>query len=356
MRILVLTQAFDEADPLLGFFVGWIERLAGRVSSVQVIAGRVGATAPPANVTVHSLGKERQLGRFSRQLRLQRLLARILLRQRSADVVLCHMVPAYALAAAPYARAAGAPVFLWYTHGRGSRALTLAERLVSGILTASSEGFPLSSPKLTAVGHGIDLRRFGPQQLPANGRRAVLSLGRLSPIKAHEVTIEAFATVLRQQRIEDLELRIVGEAPLPSQRSYAAELARLVASRGIEPHVRFVGAIPHAQVEAELAACVVFVSASQTGSLDKAPLEAMACGRVALVSGDAYRAELDGFEDLLTFRSGDSAHLADRLTAVLRTDRGSLETIGRELSQRIHRRHDLDRMIERILEIFRHAL
>jgi hypothetical protein len=63
------------------------------------------------------------------------------------------------------------------------------------------------------------------------------------------------------------------------------------------------------------------VSASKTGSLDKAPLEGMACGRVAVVSGAAFRAEVQGFEDLLMFRQDDCVDLADKLTEILRADR-----------------------------------
>lgn len=356
MKLLVITQAVDQNDDVLSFFVGWIERLAQRLGTVQVVAQRVGPHRLNDTVQVHSLGKERGAGRLSRQLGLQRLLARILLQERSADVILCHMCPEYALAAYPIARAARIPVFLWYTHGQASRRLRLAHRLVDGVLTASKESFPLPSPKAVPTGHGIDLARFRPTEMPSRTEKILLSIGRLSPIKAHEVAIRALAILVGKRGMRDVELRIVGEVPMPSQQGYGEELRRMVAAEGLERQVRFVGGVPHAEVQRQLASCDVVVSASRTGSLDKAPLEGMACGRVVLVSGAAFSEEVRGFEDLLMFREDDCVDLADKLTAIFRTDRGRLETIAAQLTERVHKRHDLDVLVDRMLDVFRAAL
>ncbi len=355
MRLLVITQTIDEDDPVLGFFVGWIRKLAERASSVHVVTQSEGPHGWTAGVQVHSLGKERGAGRFSRQLRLQRLLARILLRDRSADAILCHMCPEYALAAYPLARAAGVPLFLWYTHGQGSRRLQLAQCVVNRVLTASAESYPFSSPKVVATGHGIDTHRFRPRERPSNHRRIVLSVGRLSPIKAHEVPIRALSLLVRERQMHDVELRIVGGVPLPSQQGYLDELRRIVADESLERHVVFVGGVPHAEVERQLAACDVVVSASKTGSLDKAPLESLACGRLALVSDASFRDEVREYQDLLTFRPDDCVDLADKLSAILGTDRGRVEAIASHLRQRVVARHDLDLLVVRMLEVFRDA-
>jgi glycosyltransferase involved in cell wall biosynthesis len=302
-------------------------------------------------VRVHSLGKEAGATRWSRQLRLQALLRRLLLREKSADVILCHMCPEYAVAAYPLARAAGVPLFLWYTHGHTSVWLRLAHRAVNGILTASRESFPFPSPKLVATGHGIDLVRFQPREPAANDRKVVLSIGRLSPIKAHEVPIRALAVLTRERRLPEVELRIVGTVPMPSQQWYRDELQRIVASEGLEGRVRFIGAVPHAEVERHLAACDVLVSASKTGSLDKVPLEGMACGRVVLACGAAFRDEMSGFEEQLLFRQDDPVDLADKLSEILRADRGRLAAIAQQLSENVRKRHDVDLLVDRMVGV-----
>jgi len=356
MKLLIITQGVDEHDVLLGFFVGWIQRFAERLGAVQVVAQWVGAHGLNETVRVRSLGKERGAGRWYRQLALQRLLARILFQERSADVILCHMCPEYAVAAYPIARAARVPVFLWYTHGQSSRRLRLAHGMVDGVLTASRESFPFPSAKAVPTGHGIDTARFRPLEMPSNPRKILLSIGRLSPVKAQDVAIRALARLVREHGLHDVELRIVGEVPMPSQHWYGEALRRMVATEALEQHVRFVGGIPHAEVLQHIAACDAVVSASRTGSLDKAPLEGMACGRPVLVSGKAFRAEMAGFEDLLMFREDDCADLADKLSRVLRTERRQMEAIAARLSQQVRQRHDLDGLIDRLLRVFRAAL
>ena len=59
MRLLIVTQTVDSGDPILGFFHRWIEEFAKHTERIEVICLREGFHALPANVRVHSLGKER---------------------------------------------------------------------------------------------------------------------------------------------------------------------------------------------------------------------------------------------------------------------------------------------------------
>ena len=42
MKLLVVTQAMDEQDPVLGFFVRWVEELAKRAERIEVICLKEG--------------------------------------------------------------------------------------------------------------------------------------------------------------------------------------------------------------------------------------------------------------------------------------------------------------------------
>ena len=122
-------------------------------------------------------------------VRLQRIVARLCLRGE-IDAVLAHMGPVFAVAAAPIARLAGRPTFLWYAHGHVSPLLRLAHVLVDGVGTSTPEGFRIASPKVTITGQGIDLERFRPaEHLPEHER--LLSVGRFSPVKRYETVMEA---------------------------------------------------------------------------------------------------------------------------------------------------------------------
>lgn len=357
MRVLVVTQRIDENDDLLAFFVEWVRRLATRVDAVHVVAQEVRSHDLSGAVRVHSLGKERGVGRWARLARLQRALFDQLVVQRSADVILCHMCPEYLVAACAVARASRTPSFLWYTHGANSAWLRLAYLVSDGILTAGLPGFPLRGRKIVAMGHGIDLEKFRPRQSRSeSGPRILLSVGRLSPIKAHEVAIRALSILVHEKRLTDIELRIIGGTPLPSQQGYFESLRRLVAGEKLEGHVRFLGSIPYRQIQDHLGSCDVFISASRTGSLDKAPLEAMACGKVVVASSSSFRSELEPFEDRLTFRQDDHSDLAGKLFALLAVDRQHLAAIGDRLRQNVGDRHALDRLVERMVRVFDDAL
>ncbi len=355
MRILIVTQRLDASHDVLGFFAGWVEALAA-VAEVEVVTQWLGDHPFGDTVPAHSLGKERGAGKLSQLARLQRILWRRVVHRRAIDLVFCHMCPEYVPLCYPLARLARVPVTLWYTHGTGNARLRLAVRLADRTLTASLEGFPWSlsaSPKVTALGHGIDTRRFTVTPLPEDGPRVVVSVGRLSPVKDHALVVAAFAALLRRTGRRDLRLRIVGGPPLPEHRAVAHELERLIAAEGLEESVSLAGPVPHGEIPRYFASGHVFVSASRTGSLDKVGLEAMACGRPVLTSNPAFRPELEGFEERLMFREGDAGDLADKLESLLSREVADLEPLGRELAGRIGGRHDLDSFAMRLLEACR---
>ena len=67
------------------------------------------------------------------------------------------MVPVYALIAAPLARPLRVPLLLWFTQQGSGPLLNAAARVVDAILTVDVRSVPLRSPKVRAIGHGIDV-------------------------------------------------------------------------------------------------------------------------------------------------------------------------------------------------------
>ena len=174
MRVLLITQEIDENSALLGVTLTWIRHLAPKVDHVAVLALSVGAANLPANVSLYSMGKERSANKLFLLKNFYRHLWG-LLRRREVDVVFVHMVPRYAILAAPLARLFRVPIVLWNAHGTVSRYLRLAHRLVAVVVTASPESFRINSPKRIVTGHGIDADYFtAAEQEPtatADGRR-----------------------------------------------------------------------------------------------------------------------------------------------------------------------------------------
>src|SRR5690606_925360 len=120
-------------------------------------------------------------------------------RRGEVDAVLAHMVPRYAVYAAPFALPRGIPMFLWYTHKQVDWAVRLAEPLVKKVFTASERSFRLRSRKKVVTGHGIDTARFVPR---APGEPApthdIAVVGRIAPAKDPLVLVEALGLLERR--------------------------------------------------------------------------------------------------------------------------------------------------------------
>jgi glycosyltransferase involved in cell wall biosynthesis len=73
---------------------------------------------------------------------------------------------------------------------------------------------------------------------------------------------------------------------------YAEKIKGLVREKGLEHKIHFYGERPYSDIAEILREHDLFINISRTGSLDKAVLEAMACGLTVLTSNEAYRTVL----------------------------------------------------------------
>lgn len=255
MKLLIVTQAVDTEDPVLGFFVRWIEEFAQHCEKITVICLRKGEYALPDNVEVIALGKVPRLARAAQ-------LWNICTSYRSEyDTVFVHMNPEYIVAAGWLWKLMHKRVALWYTHKSVNLKLRIAAAFSDIIFTASKESFRLNSSKVRVMGHGIDTEFFSPDTNVVRGGW-MLSVGRLMPSKRHDLAI-------RMAVNEDKELHIAGEGP---ERKHLEVLARELGAR-----VQFLGGLNQSQLRDEYRRAAHLIHTSETGSLDKVVLEALAC-------------------------------------------------------------------------------
>ncbi|MDO8576565.1 MAG: glycosyltransferase [bacterium] len=277
MRLLIVTQAVDQYDPVLGFFVRWVEEFAKHAERIEVVCLKEGTYALPGNVRVHSLGKRAgMIYHTSLAMRVRyivRFLSLIWKLRHEYDTVFVHMNPEYVVLGGPLWRAWGKRVALWYTHKSVDLKLRLAEKFSDIIFTASKESFRLKSDKVRVMGHGIDTDFFSPDPSMERGDW-ILSVGRLMPSKRHDLAIER---AVREGRA----LRIAGEGP---------ERVRLEAiARDQHATVQFLGALTQTQLRDEYRTAAYLIHTSETGSLDKVVLEALACGLKIITNDSALK-------------------------------------------------------------------
>lgn len=344
MKILIITQTIDEKDPVLGFFVRWIEEFAKNCEVVHAVALNVGEYALPENVTVHCLGKSEGKGKLTWLWRLWSLSWRL---RKDYDATFVHMNPEYVLFGSPLWKLLGKKILLWYAHGTVSAKLRLAVILSSQVFTSTEKGFRINTAKRHIVGQGIDTVFFKPaiDKLP-NEKLELLTVGRISPAKNLIFLISTCAK-LKQKGIP-FHFTIVGEPQSNAERAYKTELLKYVAEHNLESEVSLVGAVSQKGLPKTLTQRDVFISAGATGSLDKALLEAVACGIITLSSNEAFRDFANTEARLVCFSEGNEAELVELLSTI-HTGMLQYAPVQKSLMEKVKHTHSLQKFIPKLI-------
>jgi glycosyltransferase involved in cell wall biosynthesis len=347
MRLLIITQKVDQDDPVLGFFHRWIEEFSKNVEQISVICLYEGKHKFPSNVRVYSLGKEFRVSRLMYIIRFYKILWRL---RGSYDAVFVHMNPIYVILCGVLWRGFGKKVALWYTHKHVDSNLRIAEALVHIIFTASQKSFRLKSDKIVVVGHGIDTEEFAPRKKEHTDIFQIVSVGRISPIKDYETLIRAIDVLVRGKI--HVRMIIMGDVVLESDRAYLFRLNSLIEEKHLGDVITLLGSVPHKQLPDKFAQADLLVSASGTGSIDKAILEAMACGIPAVTSNEAF-GEVFGVDAVaLMFPSRDTSLLVQRIKHMYNLGVPARAELGKRLREIVVTNHNIENVISKILKSY----
>jgi glycosyltransferase involved in cell wall biosynthesis len=239
----------------------------------------------------------------------QYLAARKLFRSRRVDVVHAHWLLPQGLVAGIFS--AEVP-FVVTSHGgdlfglRGRMLTRLkhfvarrsaAMTVVSSAMRGEAGRIGLRPPAMHVLPMGVDLRaRFVPDSAVPREANRLLSVGRLVPKKGLRFLLDAMPLVARER--PDVQLDIVGFGP--EEDDLRAHVQRL----GIAERVRFLGAMPQAELPALYRRASLLVApyirddAGDQEGLPVVLMEAIGCG-CPVVVGDVA-----GIDDLL----GDAKH------------------------------------------------
>jgi glycosyltransferase involved in cell wall biosynthesis len=328
MKLVVITQRVDPDDPALGATVPMLRSLAARVDELVVLTLSAREASLPDNVRIKVIAAPTQA------LRGARFAAALLPELRTRPVaVLAHMSPIYAVLAAPLVRPLRIPLLLWFTHWRPSRLLRLAERVSTCVLTVDRTSFPFASPKVTPIGHGIEVNALPCVEQKESLR--LLALGRTSPAKGLDTIVEA-------ARLAGVELEVRGPSLTDEERAYRDTLGVPV-----EPPVA------RREIAGVYAGVGALVNNMRSGALDKVVFEASAACLPVLVSNPGFASLVEGIEPSLQFPQDDAQALAERIRALVDAGPEARARIGRELRLRVERDHSVDRWAERVLEAAR---
>jgi len=349
MRILLFNLATDADDPIWGFTTEWINALAKHLEFINVISMQVGKVKVAENVKVFSVGKEKGYNKFYRTIEFYRKLLYIL-KIDKISVCFSHMIPIFSILAAPILKIKCIPLITWYAHRQLSLTLKLAHHLSDKIVSISESSYPYYHDKFIALGHGIDTNLFTPSYKEPEEPPLLLYVGRISPIKDLSTLIEA-VSFLRNKNYK-IRCSIVGTAP-PQHKNYMSKIVNKVRNLGLDNVIEFVGAVPHSEVINYFQKCFAHINCSPPDhSLDKAVLEAMACGKPSLSSTKGFEPTMGQWADKLIFNYKCPQDLANKLEFLLTMSNENLLKMGFELRSNVIKYHSLERLAILLVDLF----
>lgn len=336
-RLLVFNLATDAEDPILGFTTAWLRALGARVGDIDVVTMRVGRVDLPPNVHVQSVGKERGYGEPRRVVEFYRILVR-LLRTHRYDACFAHMMPLFAVLASPLLRARRIRTTLWYAHAATGPMVRAAARTVAVVVTPSPESFRVRTRRdiVRVVGHGIDTKTYPLVVAEPVPPYRLLALGRVAPVKRLELLVRALPSVEAALGTE-VGLRLVG----PVDNAYAEGLMVLARRLGCENRVSIPGPRSYDKIGGVMNGTTVAMNVSATGSVDKAVLEAMACGVPVVVANEAF-----GFLPDVCLAEPTASDVAEKVVAIARMSPAARQSLGQDLRQMVEADHSLERLAD----------
>lgn len=242
-----------------------------------------------------------------------------------------------------------------------SRVMTFGDRVicVSEVVSAYvQQHYRVDPARITVIQRGVDLELFDPARTDAafieqfrakhrlDGRKVILSVGRITWLKDYESFIEAIAKV-RETRPEVVGVIVGGVAP--DKERYFGELKARVSRHGLDQGLVFAGS--QSRMPELYALADVLVNASlKMGNMGRTVAEALAMNTPVLATTEKGLRNLvrDGVNGFV-INTRDPADLAIRMLHALELPRETIRaTIPHE--------YTLECMVEQTLGVYRDLL
>ncbi|MBI5458037.1 glycosyltransferase family 4 protein [Candidatus Kaiserbacteria bacterium] len=337
-RLLVVTQVVDSTDPFLGFFHGWLEELAKHFEHIHVICLKEGEHKLPANVHVHSLGKEKG---ESRGKYVFRFLGYVWKLRGEYDTVFVHMNQEYILLAGWLWKLLGKRMYMWRNHYAGGFLTDMAAMFAVKVFCTSAHSYTAKYKKTVIMPVGVDTQLFAPGagfRMP----RSILFLSRFAPAKKPDVLLEALG-ILSKEGVQ-FTTSFYGTA-LPQDTAYREKVIKRAQTLGLGNFVNFYEGVPHTQAPDIFNKHEIFVNLSSSGTYDKTMFEAAASGCVVIAASKDF-ATVAGEQSLV---AEDVKAVADKLREFLALADGARATLAAQLREKVLAGQSLPFLAQRVI-------
>jgi lipopolysaccharide heptosyltransferase II len=214
------------------------------------------------------------------------------------------------------------------------------------------DDFGVAHERIRLIHRGVNLEEFRPTEVPpADPPAPVVGLiGRMTPIKGHEVFLKAMARVVRV--LPQVKIQLIGDAPKPQ---YKEDLMMLAKQLGLAGHVEFLGT--RYDIAKQLSQMTVLAAPSVgEEAFGRVVIEAGACGAAVVASRIGGMVEIiEDEKNGLLVAPNDPRVLADAVLRLLK-DPALRQRLSGNLKKKVQAEFNLDRMFERTLSVYEEAL
>ena len=342
MRLIIITQKVDKADPILGFFHEWIKEFSKNCESVMVICLEKGIVELPENIKVFSLGKESGASKLEYVLNFYKLIWKY---RKEYDSVFVHMNQIYVLLGSLFWKIWNKKIVLWYVHRQSSFSLWLAEKFVDNIFTSSLESFTIKSKKVIYLGHGVDSNKFINNVFNSDtSKTKIVHVGRITPIKDLETLI--LAGEILNKKIKNLSIEIYGEGLTNEDKINVKKLKKLVKEKYLENVVVFKGIVKNEQISGVYAGANLSVNLSPKGGWDKVVIESIMAYCPVFASNLALKPVFAEYSDKFLFEYKNPSDLAIKIRTFLAEE--DKEIVMKNLRDHAIKEYDFKNLIKNI--------
>jgi len=346
-KMTFICQAVDENDPNLAVSVDWIREFSyhPEVERIMVIALRAGEFSLPDNITVKTIKGSNHL------MTIINFYKEVFKNLKKTDFYFIHLGGPYSTFLIPFKIFLRKKVYQWYTHSHINSLMKFqALFCIDRIFTATPSSFAMNLDKVRVIGHGIDENLFRINSVEKNAD--LITIGRYSPVKNLDKILRLIH-VYRKTFKKDLITNFYG--PLEASQEFKTNLNNYRDKLELEKNVSIRGPVNRDVVPSLLNQHKVFISFSETG-LDKASLEAMACGLPVLTSNRCVAEILpDHLRALLIVNKDDLEDQVSKLNRLLTLSDQERLSLGEELRAIVKRGHTTTLLVNKIfVEINNH--
>ena len=271
MKLLIVTQVMDQDHPILGFFHRWVIEFAKHCDQIHVICLQKGKCDLPANVEVHSLGKED--GRKGRLVYIYRFITLAYRLRSQYQTVFVHMNQEYVLLMGLLWLLQSKSVYMWRNHYSGSFLTHIAALLVHKVYYTSSSSYTARFKNAYQMTIGIDTDLFSFNGNSVHNAHSLLYIGRVAVSKRIDAILKAMLQL--GESGYEYSLTVVGPV-LESEKTYQDSLFDFAKENNLQ--ISFKGPVAWSELPAFYITHALCINMSPPGMFDKVIGESLSCG------------------------------------------------------------------------------